>query len=55
VSVGIDPENKSEELDAAGINEDFQVGRGVFIQDNKNFVVLVNFENHLKIIVLKDP
>jgi len=26
----------------------------VFIQDQKNFVILVNFEQHIKIIVLKD-
>lgn len=26
----------------------------MFIQDNKNFVVLVNFEEHLRIIVLKE-
>lgn len=32
-SVGIDPNNKNEELDAAGINDDWPVGRGIFIQD----------------------
>jgi protein-arginine kinase len=52
--LGIDPNNHNEEAQAAGINEDWPVGRGVFIQDQKNFVVLVNFEQHIKIIVLKD-
>jgi len=32
-SVGIDAKNSSEELDAAGINDDWPVGRGIFIQD----------------------
>ena len=30
-SVGIDAHNKNKELDAAGINEDWPVGRGIFI------------------------
>ena len=30
-SIGIDPLNKSEEFDAAGINDDWPVGRGIFI------------------------
>lgn len=42
------------EHDAGGINDDFPVGRGIFIQDQKDFVVLVNFEEHIKIIVLRD-
>jgi hypothetical protein len=29
--VGIDPNNKNEEFTAAGINDDWPVGRGVFI------------------------
>lgn len=40
--------------DAAGINDDWPVGRGVFINDAKTFVVLVNFEDHLEIVVLPD-
>jgi len=40
--------------DAGGINDDWPVGRGVFIQDNHDFVVLVNFEEHLKILVLRE-
>lgn len=38
--------------DAAGINDDYPVGRGVFIEDTKEFVVLVNFEDHIQIIML---
>ena len=53
-SVGIDAHNKNEEFDAGGINDDWPVGRGIFIQDQKNFVVLVNFEQHVKIYILKD-
>jgi protein-arginine kinase len=50
--VGVDLTNRSKELDAAGINDDWPVGRGVFIQDEKDFLVLVNFEDHLQFIVL---
>ena len=53
-SINIDTTNKSEELDAAGINDDWPVGRGVFIQEDRNFIVLINFEEHVKIIVLRD-
>lgn len=52
--IGFDPHHKSIEHDAGGINDDFPVGRGIFIQDQKDFVVLVNFEEHLKIVVLRD-
>jgi UDP-3-O-[3-hydroxymyristoyl] glucosamine N-acyltransferase len=38
--------------DAAGINDDFPVGRGVFIEEQNNFIVKVNFEDHLEIILL---
>ena len=38
--------------DAAGINDDYPVGRGVFIEDTQEFVVLVNFEDHIQIIML---
>ena len=40
--------------DAAGINDDYPVGRGVFIEDSHEFVVLVNFEDHIQIIMLPD-
>ena len=32
--------------------EDWPVGRGVFIQDSSDFFVLVNFEDHLKFVVV---
>lgn len=38
--------------DAAGINDDFPVGRGVFIEDTHEFIVLVNFEDHIQIVML---
>lgn len=53
-SININYQNKNEEFDAAGINDDWPVGRGIFIQDQRNFLVLVNFEEHIRIIVLKD-
>lgn len=52
--LGIDPHYKSIEHDAGGLNDDFPVGRGLFIQDQKDFVVLVNYEEHIKIIVLRN-
>ena len=50
-SVGISL-SRSPLHDASGINDDFPVGRGVFIDDNREFVVLVNFEDHVQIIML---
>jgi arginine kinase len=38
--------------DAAGINDDWPVGRGVFIEEHNNFIVKVNFEDHIEIILL---
>ena len=32
-SLGLDPDNKNEEFQAGGINDDWPVGRGVFIQE----------------------
>ena len=43
---------KQPEHDAAGINDDFPIGRGVFIHDQRQFCVLVNFEDHLELIIL---
>ena len=40
--------------DSAGINDDYPVGRGVFIEDSNEFVVLVNFEDHIQIIMLPE-
>ena len=44
---------RNKEHDAAGINDDWPVGRGVFISDDKDFFVFVNFEDHLKLVVLE--
>jgi len=52
-SIGIDPDNKNKDHDAGGVNDDWPVGRGVFIQDNKEFIVMVNFEDHLRFVILK--
>jgi hypothetical protein len=38
--------------DAAGINDDWPVGRGVFIEEHENFIVKVNFEDHIQIVLL---
>mmetsp|Transcript_37866 Transcript_37866/g.27880 ORF Transcript_37866/g.27880 Transcript_37866/m.27880 type:complete len:91 (+) Transcript_37866:626-898(+) len=38
--------------DAGGLNDDWPLGRGVFIHDQRGFVVLVNFEDHIQIVVL---
>jgi arginine kinase len=46
LSVGVNVE-RSEFHDAAGLNDDYPVGRGVFIEDAKEFIVLVNFEDHI--------
>jgi len=45
---------RDAEHDAAGINDDWPVGRGVFIHDKKSFVVLVNFEDHIEVVVLPE-
>lgn len=37
--------------DAAGINDDYPTGRGIFIEDGKEFVVLINFEDHIEIVM----
>ena len=50
---GIDVE-RSALHDAAGINDDYPVGRGVFIEEQNEFVVLVNFEDHIQIIMLPE-
>jgi len=52
--LNIDPKTTSKEHDAAGINDDWPVGRGVFIQDNRDFIVLVNLEYHLKFVIMPD-
>lgn len=40
--------------DAAGINDDYPVGRGIFKEEQLEFFVLVNIEDHLQIIVSPD-
>jgi hypothetical protein len=50
-SVGVSVE-KDPEHEAGGINEGWPIGRGVFIHDLKEFVVLVNFEDHVEIVIL---
>ena len=53
LSIGVSTE-RNEVHDAAGINDDYPVGRGVFIEDTKEFLVLVNFEDHLQIVMLPE-
>ncbi len=48
------PIDKNPEHDAGGLNDDWPEGRGVFIHDKKQFVVLVNFEDHLEIVILPE-
>ncbi|CAI2363990.1 unnamed protein product [Moneuplotes crassus] len=50
-SVGIDISNQTSHSNA-GINEDWPNGRGVFIDDNKAFVILVNFEDHVQVFAI---
>jgi creatine kinase/arginine kinase len=52
-SVGISLEQDPEH-DAAGINDDWPTGRGVFIHDKRQFVVLVNWEDHVEIVILPE-
>lgn len=50
-SMGIDI-SKQRSHDAAGINEDWPNGRGVFIDEQKAFVILVNFEDHIQVFTI---
>ena len=52
-SIGV-PVDRSLEHDAGGLNDDWPIGRGVFIHDKRQFVVLVNFEDHLEIVILPE-
>lgn len=36
---------------AAGLNDDYPVGRGMFKEENGNFVILVNMEDHIEVIM----
>lgn len=40
-------------LEAAGLNRDWPQGRGIFLNEGKDFIVWVNEEDHLRIISLK--
>ena len=37
---------------AAGINDDHPAGKGIFKEENNKFVILVNMEDHLEIVML---
>ena len=52
-SIGIDITRK-ERHDKCGLNDDYPVGRGVFIDEEGQFVVLVNLEDHIEICMLPD-
>lgn len=52
-NIGVSIERSSSH-DAAGINDDWPVGRGVFIDDNYGFALLVNFEDHIQVISSTD-
>lgn len=52
-SVGIDiTQQKSH--DSAGINEDWPNGRGIFVDDNRAFAILVNFEDHIQVFTVSE-
>lgn len=51
-ATGVDVDNRDPDLEASGVYDDWPVGRGVFIEDDRKFVVLVNFEDHLKFLSL---
>ena len=52
-TIGIDI-NRNVSHDSAGINEDWPSGRGVFIDDNRAFVILINFEDHIQVFTMSD-
>ena len=37
--------------DAAGINDDYPIGKGIFRDESDRFIILVNFEDHIEIII----
>jgi creatine kinase/arginine kinase len=39
-------------LTAAGINDDYPLGRGIFKEEHDQFLILVNFEDHVEIQML---
>jgi hypothetical protein len=48
------PVQKELVHNAAGINDDYPVGRGVFIEEHRNFIVKVNFEDHIEIVLFSE-
>jgi len=46
--------DKKPSHEAAGINEDWPAGRGVFVDDSHAFLLLVNFEDHIQIIATSE-
>lgn len=42
--------DRQEIHDLAGMNDDWPTGRGVFVDDSYNFVLLVNFEDHVQVV-----
>jgi galactokinase/mevalonate kinase-like predicted kinase len=43
---------RSQLHDAAGINDDYPAGRGVFFDEKRNFVILVNMQDHIEIVMV---
>lgn len=52
-SIGIDI-GRQKNHDLCGLNDDYPVGRGIFIDEEGQFVVLVNLEDHIEICMLPD-
>lgn len=46
--------NVQKAHDSAGINDDWPNGRGIFIDDNKSFAILVNFEDHIQVFTISE-
>ncbi len=38
--------------DAAGINDNYPVGKGVFIDEQSRYIILVNIEDHIEVVIL---
>ena len=51
--IGIDISRKKSH-DSAGINDDWPKGRGVFIDNQREFAVLVNFEDHIQVVSINE-
>ena len=42
------------ERDSAHFNDDWPLGRGVFLDEERTSAVLVNFEDHIRVVALSD-